>query len=115
MILPATTTPEALAKRLNWSPRRVRDLARRIGACRILGNPDDPHRGRRPRNYGGDETMPLKSTNEVTSGITVRPLPSGDYAALRALRTKKQRPGSRQRLKTARGNVVSTVAFLARI
>ena len=38
MILPATTTPEALAKRLNWSPRRVRDLARRIGACRILGN-----------------------------------------------------------------------------
>ena len=38
MTLPEITTPEALAKRLGWSERRVRDVARRAGACRILGN-----------------------------------------------------------------------------
>jgi hypothetical protein len=36
--LPAAVTPEALAERLGWSARRVRDKAREIGACRILGN-----------------------------------------------------------------------------
>lgn len=36
--LPEITTPEDLAKRLGWSERRVRDVARRAGACRILGN-----------------------------------------------------------------------------
>lgn len=38
MTLPETTTPEALADHMGWSERRVRDLARRLGACRILGN-----------------------------------------------------------------------------
>lgn len=37
-VLPETTTPSALAECLGWSERRVRDLARRLGACRILGN-----------------------------------------------------------------------------
>lgn len=38
MILPETTTPEALASSLGVSERRVRTLARRLGACRIFGN-----------------------------------------------------------------------------
>lgn len=38
MDLPEVTTPAELAKHLGWSERRVRDLARRLGACRILGN-----------------------------------------------------------------------------
>jgi hypothetical protein len=37
MDLPEVTTPADLAKRCGWSERRVRDLARRLGACRILG------------------------------------------------------------------------------
>lgn len=37
-ILPDTVTPEQLAERMGWSPRRVKALARAIGACRILGN-----------------------------------------------------------------------------
>jgi hypothetical protein len=36
--LPEFTTPEELAKHLGWSEKRVRSLARRIGACRVLGN-----------------------------------------------------------------------------
>ena len=36
--LPATTTPEALAERLGWSPRRVRQFAKSLGACRVQGN-----------------------------------------------------------------------------
>jgi hypothetical protein len=38
MTLPETTTPEALASSLGVSERRVRTLARRLGACRIFGN-----------------------------------------------------------------------------
>jgi hypothetical protein len=38
MTLPETTTPEALADHMGWSGKRVRALARRLGACRILGN-----------------------------------------------------------------------------
>lgn len=36
--LPITTTPEELAERVGWSERRVRERARELGACRILGN-----------------------------------------------------------------------------
>ena len=30
--------PDELAKKAGWSARRVRQLAREIGACRIVGN-----------------------------------------------------------------------------
>lgn len=36
--LPKTTTPEALAEHMGWSPRRVRKVARDLGACRVMGN-----------------------------------------------------------------------------
>ena len=36
--LPETTTPKALAKQLGWSERRVRSEAKRLGACRVMGN-----------------------------------------------------------------------------
>jgi hypothetical protein len=104
--LPETTTPAALAKHMGWSQRRVRDLARRLGSCRVLGN--------RMVLTNDDvqailEHSPLKSTDEAVSGITVGPLPSGDYAALRALRTKKRPRGLRRKSKTDPGNVVSMV------
>lgn len=38
MDLPEVATPDELAKRMGWSARRVRNLARKLGACRILGN-----------------------------------------------------------------------------
>lgn len=36
-ILDDIITPEELAKRMGWSARRVRQLARELGACRLLG------------------------------------------------------------------------------
>lgn len=38
MELPQVTTPKALAKHLGVSERRIRAIARRLGACRIFGN-----------------------------------------------------------------------------
>ncbi len=38
MGLPQTFTPEELAEHMGWSPRRVRETARRLAACRIVGN-----------------------------------------------------------------------------
>lgn len=37
MTLPEMFTPEDLADRLGWSVSRVRNVARRAGACRLLG------------------------------------------------------------------------------
>jgi hypothetical protein len=34
----ALITPEELAEKTGWSPRRVREVARGLGACRIMGN-----------------------------------------------------------------------------
>ncbi|MUZ72936.1 hypothetical protein GOZ90_09600 [Agrobacterium vitis] len=36
--LPQVFTPEDVAKKFGWSPRKLRAKAREIGACRILGN-----------------------------------------------------------------------------
>jgi hypothetical protein len=33
-----TITPAQLAKQLGWAEKRVRSLAKRLGACRVLGN-----------------------------------------------------------------------------
>lgn len=35
---PKAITPEEFAKHFGWSPRKVRQIARDIGACRIVGN-----------------------------------------------------------------------------
>lgn len=36
--LPDTISPEELAQHMGWSLRRVKALARGLGACRVLGN-----------------------------------------------------------------------------
>src|SRR3972149_11552936 len=36
--LPDHTTPDELAREMGLSPRRVRAMARDLGACRIFGN-----------------------------------------------------------------------------
>lgn len=38
LALPDTISPEDLAQHMGWSLRRVKALARGLGACRILGN-----------------------------------------------------------------------------
>ena len=109
MTLPETTTPEALADHMGWSERRVRDLARRLGACRILGN--------RMVLLGEDvaaimeaaKPCPSRSTDvrEALSGTIEGRLPDIDSAALLAHLTKRTRKELRPRLKMTSSNVVT--------
>jgi hypothetical protein len=109
MTLPETITPEALADHMGWSERRVRDLARRLGACRILGN--------RMVLLGEDvaaimeaaKPCPSRSSSvrEALSGSIGERLPDIDSVDLLAQLTAKPRKELRPRLKTSSGVVVS--------
>lgn len=109
LMLPSVTTPEILAKHLGWSARRVRNKARELGACRISGNRMVLTQSDVDAILEESRPCPLKSTNAAVFDITGAPLPNGDYAALRALRTKRTPPASRPRSKPSTGNIVSMV------
>lgn len=38
MTLPQSFTPEQVAAHFGWSPRKLREIARSIGACTVIGN-----------------------------------------------------------------------------
>src|SRR5580765_1507763 len=93
MTLPEITTPAELAKRMGWSERHVRDLARRLGACRVLGNrmvllPEDVS-----AILEATKSCPSKSIDvrEALSGVTGARLPDVDAEDLLAHLTKKPR------------------------
>ena len=109
MTLPETTTPEALAAHMGVSERRVRILARRLGACRLFGNamlltPADVD-----AIMEAAKPCPSKSIDvrEALSGTTGARLPEIESVDLLAHLTKKPRKELRPRLKTGSGNVVS--------
>src|SRR5436190_16925612 len=109
MTLPEYTTPEALADHLGWSEKRVRSTARRLGACRILGN--------RMVMLPADVTAIMEATKpcpsksiavrEALSGNIGERLPEIDSEGLLAHLTKKPRRELRPRSKTNSGVVVS--------
>lgn len=105
-IIPDTITPKELAERLGWSERRVRDKARELGACRILGNrmvflPQDVE-----ALLEATKPCPSKSISVAAFGIIGARLPVGDYAALREQRTKKPPRKSPPSLSRNTGEVV---------
>src|ERR1700693_4095199 len=109
MTLPETTTPEALAKHMGWAPKRVRRLAKRLGACRILGNrmalmPEDVQ-----SILEATKPCPSKSIDAraALSGNIGERLPDIDSAALLAHLTRKPRRELHPRSKISSGNVVS--------
>lgn len=78
--LPIVYTPEAVAAHLGVSERTLRDMARQLGACRVIGN--------RMILTEGDVQLimeaarcPTQSTGAAKSGTTGAPSPGGDYAA----------------------------------
>lgn len=101
------TTPAALATEWGVSERRIRSMARRLGACRVFGKtmvllPEDVAvilEAARP--------CPSSSIEEVKSGTTEAPLPDVDYEEARARLTRQQRNASRPRKKTGSGKVIS--------
>src|SRR6478752_5411718 len=90
MSLPEGITPAEFARRYGWSERRVRDKARELGACRILGNrmillPQDV------ASILEATKCPSSYTGAARSGTTAGRLPEGDYEALVRQRTKPLR------------------------
>jgi hypothetical protein len=109
MIVLETITPAELAKQLGWAEKRVRSLAKRLGACRVLGNrmvllPDDV-----TTIMEATRPCPSKSIDvpEALSGNTGGRLPDVDSVDLLAHLTRKPRKELHPRLKTSSGNVVS--------
>jgi hypothetical protein len=109
MTLPEIITPADLASRMGWSERHVRELARRLGACRVLGNrmvllPQDVQ-----TILEATQPCPSKSISvrEALSGSTVERLPDIESVDLLAQLTRKPRKELRPRLKTSSGSVVS--------
>src|ERR1035441_961081 len=108
MILLETITPAELAKQLGWAEKRVRSLAKKLGACRVLGNrmvflPEDV-----TAIMEATKPCPSKSIDvrEALSGPTPGRLPDIDSVDLLAHLTKKPPRELRPRLKTSSGSVV---------
>lgn len=107
MTLPDTMSPEALADHMGWNVKRVRKLARDLGACRIVGNrmtllPEDVS-----AIMEASRPCPSKSTNVAKSGTTAGPLPVGDYEVLRAQRARKSPSELPPNSKQSTGKVIS--------
>lgn len=106
MELPEGITPAEFSQRYGWSERRVRDKARELGACRILGNrmvllPDDV-------NAILEATKcPSNSIGAVKFGTTAAKLPGGTYADLVKQRTRTPRRERPPKSRPMDGNVIS--------
>ena len=101
--------PGDLARDLGWYEKRLRSLAKRLGACSVLGN----RMILLPRHIDlimkAVEPCPSKSIDvrEALSGNIGERLPAIDSVDLLAHLTKKPQRELRPRLKTSSGNVVS--------
>lgn len=107
--LPPITTPKALADHMGVSERRVRSLARKLGACRIFGNAMRLTEADVDAIMEAAKPCPSKSIDvrEAISGAIGGRLPDIDSADLLAQLTKKPRKELRPRSRTSSGNVVS--------
>lgn len=107
--LPKVLTPSEFASHFGWSERLVRQTAKKLGACHIVGNRmilteqdvsallEDARPC--PSNYSDPK--------KVDRGTTGEPLTGQDYADLVALRTKQKHRAKPHRSKRISGNVVS--------
>jgi hypothetical protein len=90
-----TITPEEFAAQMGWSARHIRQLARQIGACHILGNRmiltredvDAILEATKPKPLGPRPQTYLQS---LRSSPGPR-LPEGDYEDLVRFRDKQKR------------------------
>ncbi|MBY3590633.1 hypothetical protein HJA87_12165 [Rhizobium bangladeshense] len=78
MALPEIYSPDDVAKHFGWSPRRLRSLARQIGACSIVGN--------KMILTEADVQLILEKSRPET--VIAPPKATGSYAELVKLRSK---------------------------
>lgn len=105
--LPDYTTPEALAEHLGVPSRTLKELARSLRACSIIGKRMFLTESDVRLIMEKTRPCPSNSTGAAKSGTTAEPLPDGGYEALLRHRTRQERSASRPKKKPARGNVVS--------
>src|SRR4051812_41245199 len=112
MVLPEVTTPEALAKHLGWPARRVRRIARALGACLVSGDAMTLTEADVLKIMESQRCR-SSSTSAAVSGITGAQLAllSADRAseALATPRTKILRRVRLPKSKPATGKVISMV------
>lgn len=87
--LPVSITPEDLARHYGFSPRKLRGIARKIGACRIVGN--------RMILLPDDVTAILEAIKPAPAPPAGVPRVTGDYAALVALRERQAKEAGRKK------------------
>lgn len=87
--LPHFFTPEEVAHHFGWSPRKVREFARQIGACRILGNKMVLTQEDLDALIEALKPAPLSRRTVVTATHPVYPM--GSYAELVQLRQKQKK------------------------
>jgi hypothetical protein len=105
---PSYVTPDELAAHLGVPERTLRETARALGACRIIG--------KRTVMLAEDVAKLMEAARPCDSsctartgqsGITEAPLTGGDFAALQKRLTEKKPKGSRRKSSTKLGTVIS--------
>ena len=109
MSLRPTFTAREVAEQLRCSERALRSLARRLGACHVLGKAMWFTEADILAIQEATRPCPSPSSSAATSGTTAAPLPTGGYEDLRRLRTKSSRSASRPTSRPGTGKVVSMV------
>lgn len=103
-IIPPVMTVREFARHTGWSERRLREIARKIGACRIVGNRMLLTKADVEAIFEASRPCPandLLSTREEISGTTGVRLPVNAYEVLQAMLTKPK-PSNSSRSKRPR-------------
>src|SRR6478752_2485106 len=98
--LPTIFTPEQVAVHIGWSPRKLREFARGLGACRIMGNRMVLTQQDVDAILEASRPCPSPSTSAGTSGTTAEPLKGSDYAELLAVRSGQKQLANYSRSRT---------------
>ncbi|WP_234894214.1 hypothetical protein [Sinorhizobium fredii] len=106
-LLPDYTTPEELAAHLQVSERTLRETARSLGACSVMGKRMILLPSHVDMLMEATRPCPSSSSSAERSGITEAPFPEGGYEGLLKLRTKQGRNGSPPKGKRGPGKVIS--------
>ena len=105
--IPDFTTPDKLAKSTGWSSRRIRETARALGACHIMGNRMTLTAENVKVILEASRPCPSNCIGAEKSGTTAAPLPEGSYEDLRALRARKLPSVSPPQKNRLNGKVIS--------
>lgn len=103
--IPSFTTPDEFAAHFGWSPRQVRSMARKLGACRIVGNKMIMLKEDVEQLL--EATRPKPTANEDDSPRTPSPSPVTAQSAVEAIRRKAAMAASKQP-RSSRGKLILT-------